>query len=114
MTITMPDVAETRALMLQAYREGLQALIEDATQRPGDDPTRIEDGELAMNLADWDGVPVVTRKRLDQAINAIFGQRIPAPSETTVEVSTPATVIVPALLDRAADRHVRPPRAAHR
>lgn len=90
MTITMPDVADTRARMLQLYREGLQALIEDATQRPGD--LQDENGELLMNLGDWDGVPVVTRKRLDEAIHAIFGQAIPAPSETTVEVSTPATV----------------------
>lgn len=98
MTITMPEVAETRALMLAAYREALVALIGDATQAPGD--VRDEDGELSMVLADWDGVPVVTRKRLDQAINAIFSQPIPAPSETTVEVTTPATVLVSAVCPR--------------
>jgi hypothetical protein len=96
-TITMPDVADTRARMLQAYRDGLLSLIEEATQRPGD---VVEDGELTMSLGDWDGVPVVTRKRLDEAVRAIFGQRIPAPSETTVEVSTPATVIVSAVCPR--------------
>ena len=91
MSITMPEVAETRALMLSAYHKSLVALIEDATQRPGD-VADGENGELLMTLGDWDGVPVVTRKRLDEAIRAVFGQAIPAPSETTVEVSTPATV----------------------
>lgn len=98
MTITMPEVADTRARMLQAYRDALAALVEDATQQPGDQ--RDDDGELVMNLGDWDGVPVVTRNRLDEAIRAVFGQPIPAPSETTVEVSTPATVIVSAVCPR--------------
>lgn len=92
MAVTMPEITDTRARMIRAYRSALEALIEDATQRPGD--SRDEDtGELVTNLGDWDGVPVVTRKRLDQAISAVFGQSIPAPSETTVEVSTPATIL---------------------
>ncbi len=99
MSITMPDVTDTRARMIRAYRSGLEALIEDATQRPGDVVDEAT-GELAMNLGDWDGVPVVTRKRLDEAISAIFGQSIPAPSETTVEVSTPASVLVSAICPR--------------
>lgn len=98
MSFTMPEIADTRARMLGAYRDALGALIEDATQRPGDQ--RDDDGELVMNLGDWDGVPVVTRKRLDEAIRAVFGQPIPAPSETTVEVSTPATILVSAVCPR--------------
>lgn len=99
MSITMPEVAETRATMIRAYRDGLMSLVEDATQSPGEvrDP---DTGELEMNLGDWDGVPVVTRRRLDDAIRAIFGQPIPAPSETTVEVSTPATIYVSAVCPR--------------
>lgn len=80
MTITMPDVAATRAAMLNAYRDGLRALIEDATEQVTSGP--------------WEGVPVVTRKALDEAVSAIFGAPIPMPDETWAEVHTPATVVV--------------------
>jgi hypothetical protein len=95
-TITMPEVADTRARMLRAYRDGLQALIEDATVRP----TTASVDEDVLTIADLDGVPLVSRKDIDEALHAIFSQPIPAPSETTVEVSTPATVIVSALCPR--------------
>jgi hypothetical protein len=49
-TITMPAVAETRARMIAAYREGLAALIEDATVRIGE----IEDLSLADDVPTTD------------------------------------------------------------
>jgi hypothetical protein len=100
MTFTMPETTVTRARMVRAYAEALQGLIGDATQQVGD--VRGEDGELAMNLGDWDGVPVVTRKRLDEAVRAAFGLPVPAPEERAVEVSTPATVMVWAACPRCA------------
>ncbi len=95
-----PEATDTRAMMLASYRKGLQDLIEDATQRPG---ARLDDdGVVTMTLGDWDGVPVVTRKRLDEAVDAVFGLPVPAPDERRAEVSTPAMVWVSAVCPRCA------------
>ncbi len=83
MTVQMPDVAQTRRELRDAYLEALRALVEDATRE-------VPSGE-------WEGVPVLTRKDLDEAIAAVFGVPVPAPDETWAEVRTPATVIVSAI-----------------
>ena len=83
MTVTMPTVAETRGELVQAYREALTALLTDATRQ-------VPSGE-------WEGVPVVTAKDANEALDAVFGQPLPMPSETSAEVHTPAEIFVSAI-----------------
>jgi hypothetical protein len=81
--ITLPATAGSRAELLLAYREALTTLLTDATKD-------VPSGE-------WEGVPVVTAKDANEALDAVFAQRIPIPPETTAEVHTPATIYVSAI-----------------
>jgi hypothetical protein len=114
----MPEVAATRRAMLNAYREGLEALLGDATRTIGyleeaqdvppellddaaadDGDPAVEQAAAAMDEA-FRAVPVITRRDVDEALAAIFGQAMPMPDDTAAEVRTPASVIVFAICPR--------------
>ena len=99
MATNMPDVAPTRASLLRAYHEDLAARIDEATQKVGQQILAVP---TAFDVVAWEGVPVVTRRDLDEIVGAVFAQPLPAPSENTAEVSTPAIVIVWAVCPRCA------------
>jgi hypothetical protein len=88
---------DTRDEARRRARITLEELVRDAIQRVGADADRNGD---AIDLEDWKGVPVVTEKDLRQAILAAFSEPLPPPAEHTVEVSTPATVLVTAFCPR--------------
>ncbi len=83
---TMAETWTTRSRFRAELRTVLDELVNDATKD-------VKGGS-------WDGVPVVTRKDLDEAIEAAFGLPIPPPDERTAEVSTPAVVLVSAFCPR--------------
>jgi hypothetical protein len=113
---TMPEVIETRARMVSAYREGLVALLEDATHTIAELQEQVErdaeesvadeasktkrDRAVEADLLAIPDVPVITRRDVDEALHAIFSQPVPAPDATWAEVRTGATVIVWAICPR--------------
>lgn len=115
MSFTMPDVAATRAKMLAAYRDGLRDVLEESTRTvaelqslveetardatEGQPASKVEAAVEADLLAITD-VPVITKRDVDQALNAIFGQPVPMPDETWAEVHTPATIVTSAVCPR--------------
>lgn len=102
---------------LDERRSAIHA-VDDEPESPLDDPVErvaAEDGvslaqaeaevdeeaqQAADELLEWSGVPVVTRKDLDEALRAVFGQPLPPASETEAEVRTPAYVLVSAVCPR--------------
>lgn len=82
MAIQEPVEFSTRAVFRDDLERNLTTLLKDAERK-------VEGGS-------WDGVPVVTRKDLDEAIAAVFDAPLPPPSVIRVEVKTPATVVVSA------------------
>lgn len=81
----MPPTITTRDGLREAIRFDLDEKLEAALQ-----PVTLDDGDV------WNGIRVVTKKDLDEAIAAIFDEPLPPTSETVAEVSTPATIEVSA------------------
>jgi hypothetical protein len=95
------DHVTPREAVRGALRDHLRELVDASVQRIDvDAPLDPEaPGELDANGQPaklWQNVPVVTVRDLETALAAVFGAKLPAPSEKTAEVSTPATVFVAA------------------
>ena len=82
MAISEPVEFSTRAAFRADLERNLRALTTDARKE-------VAGGE-------WDGVPVVTIKDLDEAFAAVFDAPLPPPSSLRAEVRTPASVVVSA------------------
>lgn len=84
--MALDDVILTRA----AYRDELRKALSDVAKGSLE---KVEGGP-------WDGVPVLTEPKLDEAIAAVFDLPVPLPSENHAEVATPATITVAAICPR--------------
>lgn len=101
MATSYADHVSPREAVRGALRDHLRELVDASVQRIDiDAPLDPEaPGELDANGQPaklWQNVPVVTVRDLETAIQAVFGATLPAPSEKTAEVATPATVFVAA------------------
>jgi len=84
--MALNDVILTRAAYRDELRKAFTATAKSSLER-------VEGGS-------WDGVPVLTEPKLDQAIAAVFDLPVPTPSDVHAEVKTPATVTVAAICPR--------------
>jgi hypothetical protein len=101
MATSYVDHISPREAVRVALKDHLRELVDASVQRIDiDAPLDPEaPGELDANGQPaklWQNVPVVTVRDLETAIQAVFGATLPAPSEKTAEVATPATVFVAA------------------
>lgn len=84
--MALDDVIRTRA----AYRDELRKALSEVAKGSLE---KVEGGP-------WDGVPVLTEPKLDEAIAAVFDLPVPIPSDQHAEIRTPATVVVAAICPR--------------
>lgn len=84
--MALDDVILTRT----AYRDELRKALVDVAKGS---LQKVEGGS-------WDGVPVLTEPKLDEAIGAVFDLPVPTPSDRHAEVVTPATITVAAICPR--------------
>jgi hypothetical protein len=101
MATSYADHITPREAVRGALRDHLRELVDASVQRIDvDAPLDPEaPGELDANGEPaklWQNVPVITVKDLEEALRITFGEALPAPSEKTAEVATPATVFVAA------------------
>lgn len=78
----MPQAFGSRA----AFRDDLKAVFVEL----------VQEGEQQVEGGSWDGVPVLTRKTVDEAVAAVFNAPLPPYSDTRTEVATPGTILVSA------------------
>lgn len=105
-----PKSIEERRAAIHALDDEPESPLDDPAERvAAEEGVGIEEAEAEVDddaqeaadeLLEWAGVPVVTRKDLDEAIRAVFGYPVPAASETEAEVRTPAYVLVAAVCPR--------------
>jgi hypothetical protein len=88
------DEVTPREAVRTLLRDRLRELTDAAVQRV--DLSVSTDIDTPNDEPLWQNVPVVTVKDLEAAIHATFGEALPAPSERTAEVATPATIFVAA------------------
>ena len=99
--MAIADHVSPREAVRADLRERLRELVDASVQRIDVDAPLDPDapGELDATGEPaklWQNVPVVTVRDLEAAIRTVFDGRLPAPSEKTAEVATPALVFVAA------------------